>query len=57
MALYLRLLMVNKDAYEEHLAWKQIGMGNYFKNILENNFEYQGACNLCKAVAYIKKFE
>jgi hypothetical protein len=52
LALYLNLLMVSKDAYEEYMAWKSIGIGKHFKSILDSRM---ASCNLCKGVAYIKK--
>ena len=57
LAAQLNYLMYNKTAYEEYLAWKDLGIGSHFRQLLSRRFSHEGACMMCKAVAYIKKQE
>jgi hypothetical protein len=57
LAKHLNSLMLNETAYEELLAWKHLGIGEQFRWLLSQRYSHEGACIMCKAVAYIKKME
>lgn len=57
LAIHLKNLMNNRTAYEELLEWKSSGIGDEFRWFLNQRYSHEGACNMCKAVAYIKKMQ
>lgn len=53
----LKMIMNNKTLYEEYLHWKIVGIGDHFRELLSLRSTHEGVCNMCKAVAYVKKME